>query len=214
MQILETTAGLMFPEDFVTKEDREKLFLRIERIARVCYQSEGEIKPGSALKLVKKLINRKHWPMFDHIHVSVLAMCDRGVSHEIVRHRLAAYAQESTRYCNYHKDKFNSEIKVIDIGPHLKNPKSYDVWQASMKHSETCYNEMIDLGESPQIARSVLPNSLKTIIVMTYDLTVWRHFFQLRTAHAAHPQMVQIMKPLLKIFKNNIPFIFDDINND
>jgi thymidylate synthase (FAD) len=228
MRIIEPSADFMFPEDF--KGDTKFPYLkRLERIARTCYQSEGNICDGSDKKLIQKLLNKKHYPMFDHAHISVIALCDRGVSHEIVRHRLAAYAQESTRYCNYSKDKFSGHVTFIKpcFFPDIQlgtfglddvrcNANDYTEnsyhWLKAMLAAEDRYLRMVGNGCSPQEARSVLPNSLKTSIVMTYDFTVWRHFFQLRTAHAAHPQMRQIIRPLLQKFKANIPLIFDDIN--
>lgn len=205
MKIVRPSFEFEFPEDLTG------LCKKIEQIARKCYQSFDKIGEGTDIRMCKMLTGRKHWPMFDHRVVSVSVICDRGVSHEIVRHRIAAYAQESTRYCNYSKDKFSNEINVIDIAPHLKNAGSFDIWLDAMEHSQDAYNALILNSESPEIARSVLPNSLKTEIVMTLDLTAWRHFFTLRTAKAAHPQMREIARPMLDEFKRLIPVIFDDI---
>lgn len=225
MRIIEPFADFMFPEDF-EGSTKFPYLKRLEKIARTCYQSEGDICEGSDKKLIQKLLNKKHYPMFDHMHISVLAFCDRGVSHEIVRHRLAAYAQESTRYCNYSKKKFGNHITLIkpewwpelptgefehkDLG-RLENGHLYSEWARAMHQAEHSYLALLKQGYRPEQARSVLPNSLKTAIVMTYDFTIWRHFFQLRTPHAAHPQMRQIMKPLLRKFRENIPLIFDDV---
>ncbi len=158
-----------------------------------------------------------------HIDITVRLTNDRGVSHEEVRHRIASYAQESTRYCNYSKDKFGNEITYIDIKGGMElDPKVskldaatfamiYDEWVQACKDAENHYNKMISLGASPQIARSVLNNSTKTEICITMNLREWRHFFDLRCSPAAHPQMREIAIKLLKAFKMMIPVIFDDL---
>ena len=186
------------------------LMRKLERKARNCYKSEGMICPGSAEKLLAKLIERGHWPMFDHAHISVLFTVDRGITHETVRHRVAAYAQESTRYCNYSKGKFGNQITVIDIRPHT-TPEQFDEWLLAMKDAERHYFRMIELGAKPEIARSVLPNSLKSDIWCTYDITEWRHFFSKRTPDTAHPQMREVTRPLLKEFRKRLPLLFSDV---
>jgi thymidylate synthase (FAD) len=145
--------------------------------------------------------------------VTVRIICDRGVSHEIVRHRIASYSQESTRYCNYSKEKFNNQITFIEpcFWESYDQEEKYSVWKVAMEAAENTYFHLISLGSTPQEARSVLPNSLKTEIVVTMNMREWRHFFRLRTAAAAHPQMIQIAKPMLAEFKSIIPIIFDDI---
>ena len=144
--------------------------------------------------------------------ITIRFVCDRGVSHEIVRHRIASYAQESTRYCNYSKDKFNNEITVIKPC-FLKPCENIEdtFWYKSCEYAEMSYFDMLNVGYTPQEARSVLPNSLKTEIVVTYNLREWRNFFKLRTASVAHPQMREITVPLLKEFKTYLPEIFGDI---
>jgi thymidylate synthase (FAD) len=154
---------------------------------------------------------RGHLSVLEHQSVTVRVICDRGVTHEIVRHRLAAYTQESTRYCNYSKGKFGGEITVIDPIFFSHDSEKYKVWKDTIAKIEEAYNKLIELGATPQEARSVLPNSLKTEIVMTMNLREWRHFFTLRTSVAAHPQMREIAVPLLEEFKNRIPVVFDDI---
>lgn len=190
----------------------------IERVARVCYKSEGLITEdcASAEKLITKLIKLGHEAMLEHSSLSILFTCDRGVSHEIVRHRLASFAQESTRYCNYSKDKFGNEITVIDpfFYGDTDREDEFRSWYAACCESEEQYFELLEHGSTPQEARSVLPNSLKTEIVMTTNYREWRHFFKLRTAKAAHPQMREITIPLLKELQSRIPLIFDDIEVD
>lgn len=148
-----------------------------------------------------------------HQDVSVLFTVDRGISHEIVRHRLASYCQESTRYCDYSAGRFGGEITVIEPKA-LRHTPGYKIWMDSCKRAETAYFDLLDCGCSPQEARGVLPNSLKTEIVMTANLAEWRHFFQLRTSRAAHPQMREVAIPLLREFKKRDPENFGDIQED
>jgi len=199
--------GFIFEEDF----DGEEILKKLERCGRTCYKSEDKITSDSAKKLIGGILASGHESVIEHEKVTVRIICDRGVSHEIVRHRIASYSQESTRYCNYSKGKFGNEITVIDIKPHLKNPKSFDEWFNAMLACERAYNKMIEYGESPQIARDVLPNSLKTEIVITFNLREWRHFFKLRCSPKAHPQMREITIPLFAEMKKRIPVIFDDL---
>jgi len=157
-----------------------------------------------------------HEAIIEHYSVTVRIICDRGVSHEIVRHRIASYAQESTRYCNYSKDKFSNQLTFVepsfwDISTE-SGRKRMEIWQSVMKYIEDKYMELIESGAAPQEARSILPNSLKTEIVVTMNLREWRHFFKLRTANDAHPQIREIAIPLLDEFKRRIPIIFDDIS--
>lgn len=185
----------------------------IERIARVCYKSEDKISPDgeSAKKLVKMLIDREHEAMLEHGSISVLFICDRGVSHELVRHRMASFAQESTRYCNYSKDKFGNELTFIKPCFFDKGSYNYKFWETSVDPTEFEYFELLKEGATPQEARSVLPNSLKTEIVMTANYREWRHVFKLRCSPAAHPQMRELMIPLLDDLHGRLPIIFDDV---
>jgi thymidylate synthase (FAD) len=152
--------------------------------------------------------------MLEHASISIKVICDRGVSHEIVRHRLAAYAQESTRYCNYSKDKFDKEITVIDpSGPFgwEKDDPRYKIWEQAMRVAESAYFDLLSVGATAQEARDVLPNSLKTEIVITANIREWRHFLQVRCAPAAHPQMREIALCILAKFVCLVPVVFDDI---
>lgn len=189
----------------------QEILNKIERCGRVCYKSEGKIEEGSAEKFVAGIIKRGHEAVLEHASVTVKFVVDRGVSHEIVRHRIASYCQESTRYCNYSKDDFGSEITCII--PEYLDYKSaeWETWKAAMKSCEDAYFKLLDIGLTPQEARAVLPNSLKTEVVMTANLREWRTFFKLRCANAAHPQMREVTRPLLEDFKNMIPVVFDDI---
>ena len=191
-----------------------QLLVDIERFGRTCYKSEcREINVGTAKKFVAMLIRRGHESVLEHGHVTVRFIVDRGVSHEIVRHRLASYSQESTRYCNYSNDKFGSELTFIDPRPHMDDMQ-FVCWASSVVDAEISYFQMIDAGAKPEMARSVLPNSLKTELVMTANPREWRHFFRLRTAKAAHPQMREVARPLLKEFRARCPVLFDDVGDD
>lgn len=194
--------------------DGQKVLQKIEAAARTCYKSEGKIQEGSAAKLVAGLIKSGHEAMLEHASVTVKFVVDRGISHELVRHRLASFAQESTRYCNYSKDDFGSEITFI-IPDYLEyKSEGWNIWKESMKQAEDAYFKMLDFGLSPQQARAVLPNSLKTEVVMTANLREWRHFFKLRalgTTGKPHPQMLEVAVPLLEDMKNMIPVVFDDL---
>lgn len=184
--------------------DGMAMLQRIERAGRTCYKSEAKITETSAAAFVRKIIASGHESVLEHEKVTVRIICDRGVSHEIVRHRLASYSQESTRYCDYGKD---GEIQVIE--PILLTEAQRSWWISAILQSEIAYNGMRKDGASPQIARSVLPNSLKTEIVMTANLREWKHFFKLRTAPEAHPQMREIAIPLQEEFRRLIPVVFD-----
>ena len=193
----------------------------IEAAGRTCYKSEKEITETSAKEFVRKRVKDGHHSVIEHAYMSVRFICDRGVTHEIVRHRLAAYSQESTRYCNYSKDKFSNNISVIDpcfwanreITDH-KDFQCYSLWLEFMRLAEEYYLRLLAVGASPQEARSVLPNSLKTEIVITANLREWMHIFKLRTSKAAHPQMRELMIPLLEEMKTLVPVIFDDIKGE
>lgn len=204
MKIIEPSVML---EDSI---DGKEILKKIERIGRVCYKSEGSIKEGSAEKFVSNIINRHHESVLEHVSISVRVICDRGVSHEIVRHRLASYSQESTRYCNYSNDKFGNELTFIKPCFWNEDDESYKTWENTMKIIEETYMKMIVSGVTPQEARSILPNSIKTEIVMTMNLREWRHFFKMRCDKAAHPQMREVANMILDIFKSNIPIIFDE----
>ena len=186
----------------------------IEYIARTCYKSEEYITDISAVKMVECLIHRGHEAMLEHYSFSVKFIVDRGVSHEIIRHRVASYAQESTRYCNYAKDRFGNEITVIKPCYLAEDTENYRIWKEACEASERAYFNMLDNDATPQEARAVLPMSLKTEVCMTANLREWRHFFKLRAVGitgAPHPQMCEVTVPLLAEVKDLIPVVFDDI---
>ncbi len=194
--------------------DGGEVLKKIERIGRVCYKSEGRIGEDTAEKLVANLIKRGHEAMLEHYSVSVRFVVDRGVSHEIVRHRVASFAQESTRYCNYGKDDFGNEVTFILPNYLEVGTKPYRIWANSMQVAEDSYFALLGEGLPPEQARAVLPVSLKTEIVMTANLREWRHFFKLRAVGVTgkpHPQMLEVAVPLLDLIKKTIPIVFDDL---
>jgi thymidylate synthase (FAD) len=206
MKIIESS------HEIIDDIDGEAILKKIEKCGRTAYKSEDKITLDSAKNFVAGIMKRGHESVIEHVSITVKFVCDRGVTHELVRHRLCAFTQESTRYCNYNK----KGMTVIDPSSTfwLNNDFCYDHWLNHMVECEKVYNTLINHGATPQEARSVLPNSLKTEIVTTANLREWRHILQLRTAKSAHPQMREMMIPLLRDFKRLIPVIFDDITED
>lgn len=194
--------------EILTPLDGTAVLRHIEQCGRVCYKSEGKTTESSAPAFVANIIKRGHEAVLEHFDITVKFICDRGVSHEIVRHRMASYCQESTRYCNYAKDDFGNEITVIE--PYYLDAQGLYLWRRACEAAEASYFELLNWGRTPQEARAVLPNSLKTEVVMTANLREWRHFFKLRTAPAAHPQMREVAKMLLKQMREMVPVVFDD----
>ena len=189
----------------------EEILKSIERFGRVCYKSESNITEDSAVSFITRIIKNGHESVIEHEKLSVKFTCDRGVSHEIVRHRIASYSQESTRYCNYTKEKFGNELTFIKPFFWEEDSPQYKIWLAAMSNAEKTYMQLISSGITPEQARTVLPNSLKTEIIVTMNLREWRHFFKLRTSNRAHPQMREISIPLLQRLKTLLPCIFYDI---
>lgn len=189
---------------------------QVERAARVCYRSEDKITDdgSSAKELIKKLIDLNHDAMLEHSSLTVRFVCDRAIANELTRHRMAAFAQESTRYCNYSNGKFGGQIHVICPSELQEGTVEYDMWHLACISCEKMYFGMLDRGCTPQIARSVLPLSLKTVLVVTANYREWRHILKLRTDKHAHPDMRELMIPLLKELQGRIPIIFDDIGKE
>jgi len=186
--------------------DAEK---QIEVAGRTCYKSENKITDDSANQFAEQMCDRGHHAMLEHASASFRIITDRGITHEIVRHRLASYAQESTRYCNYSASKFDQECSFIEP-PNLTDLVR-QVWFVACESAETAYFAMLYAGCSPQIARSVLPNCLKTEIVMTANFREWRHFISLRSTKAAHPQIRPITQNILKILLETAPSVFGNL---
>jgi thymidylate synthase (FAD) len=216
--------------EILTPINGKEILQTLEKVARTCYKSEDKITEDSAEKMIQMLISKGHEAMIEFFDIIVKFVCDRGVSHELVRHRIASFAQESTRYCNYSNNKFKNtvtfiipnwlklkegeftNIEEILQSNNLKDDNSLEErYIFSLLQCEKSYLYLIEKGWQPQQARSVLPNSLKTEINIKMNLREWRHFFKLRTPTAAHPQMRELTIPLLKEFQSKIPIIFDDI---
>lgn len=205
----------------------ERLLHHLEVAGRICYKSDSPYTPETRRVMAEKLIKSGHLSVLDHPSISVLFVVNRGVSHEEVRHRIAAYSQESTRYCDYKKDKFGAGITVIHPyaleQAHPRLPQCsctqcviWRTWERTIKGCEDGYLELRNLGVAAEWARSVLPIGLKTEVFTTYDLHEWRHFFWMRAVGGAgrpHPQMRQGTVPLLRAFQYYIPVLFDDLVN-
>lgn len=187
---------------------REDVLRHLELCGRVCYKSEDKMTEDSASRMAKMLIERGHESPIEHFSISVRIICDRGVSHEWVRHRVASYSQESTRYCNYGNAKFGSEISFIRPYFAKEGEPLFEEWKKAMENAERAYFALLENGAKPEDARSVLPNSLKTEFICTMNLREWRHFFSLRCAPAAHPAMREIAIPLRNAFRELLPELF------
>ena len=191
----------------------EDIVKAIEIAGRTCYKSEDNITPDSAERFVRMILKRGHESVIEHVYMTAKFVCDRGVTHELVRHRLCAFSQESTRYCNYGKGKFGNECTFIKPPFWEESDKTYDLWWNAMADAEKYYMMLLACGAKPQEARDVLPNSLKTEIVVTANVREWRHIFRLRTGQAAHPQMRELMVPLLKEMRQKAPCLFEDVGD-
>ena len=185
-------------------KDPMDLLRDIERIGRVCYKSEHRITSSSAAPFVCSIIERGHESVLEHISITVRFITDRAIANELVRHRIAAYSQESTRYCNY-KDK------IEFIYPKNVSDKQLQLIMEACACAATTYQTLIADGATPEIARDVLPLCTKTELIATYNLREWRHILRLRTDKAAHPKMRELMQTLLQFFQGLVPIIFDDI---
>ncbi len=199
LNIIQQSHKIITPKNWI------KDYVKItEEIARTCYKSESRIKDDSGERLIKSLINRGHGAMLEHMNLSVRFITDRGVTHELVRHRHAAYAQESTRFVKY------NNIEFIDPG---FEGIMRQTWKTSCIQSKECYKHMIDIGAKPQDARATLNHSVKTEIVATAGIREWREIFRLRTAKDAHQQMRALMIPVLNEFKKLMPVFFGDLES-
>lgn len=185
-------------------KDPMDLLQDIERIGRVCYKSEHRITSSSAAPFVRNIITKGHESVLEHISITVRFVTDRAIANELVRHRIAAYSQESTRYCNY-KDK------IEFIYPKNVSDKQLQLIMEACACAATTYQALIADGATPEVARDVLPLCTKTELIATYNLREWRHILRLRTDKAAHPKMRELMQTLLQFFQGLVPIIFDDI---
>lgn len=214
MRVIDPSYQIILPyPDWETA--RLTYYQTIEQAGRTCYKSENRITPDSSKKFVRRIIRDGHDAMLEHAGLTIRFIVDRGVSHELVRHRLASFAQESTRYCNYSTDKFGKELTFIRPYFLMGCPEEVTkMWSDTMKQCEDAYMSMLLAGRTLQEARSVLPNSLKTEVVMTANMREWRHFFRLRVLGVTgnpHPEMVRVALPLLHELTDHMPELFDDI---
>lgn len=203
MRIIKPGVEIMTPTDGILQH--------LERCGRVCYKSEDKIADGTAEKFIAGIIKRGHEAVLEHASVTVKFTCDRGVSHEIVRHRMASFCQSSTRYCNYCNEKFGSEITVIEPLFLERGTDGWAIWENACLEAEEAYFSLLYSGRAPQEARAVLPNSLKTELIMTANIREWRHFLKLRCDKAAHPQMREVALMLLDKLHKAVPVCFDDV---
>jgi len=206
---------IMQPQVLVPETELDQgIIKRLERCARICYKSENRMGDAYNEGFLRRILNGGHDSVIEHEKITVMFIVDRGITHEIVRHRIGSYSQESTRYCNYSKDKFGSEIAVIEPYFFKDRKKAYQLWEESCQTAEGNYMLMLENGCSAQEARSILPTCLKTEIAVTYNIREWRHFFTLRCAPEAHPQMRQAAIPLLRLFQEKLPILFENIEYD
>lgn len=203
----------------MTEGEPAKLMKHLEAMGRICYQSEDATTDDSYKQFLRTIIERGHEAVLEHATVTAIIICDRGISHELVRHRIASYCQESTRYCNYNKGKFGEEITVIEPCFWSEDDLKWAAWANLCSKAEDAYMDLLRMGATPQQARDVLPTSLKTQIAVTMNIREWRHFFRLRCSPAAHPDMVALACRGLVEFYNRFPVLFKDVyqevfNND
>ena len=205
---------IILPSVEIEEFDGVKMLRKIEEAGRTWYKSEELMYAESHKSFIKNILQRGHESVLEHEKITVRVVCDRGVTHEIVRHRIGSYSQESTRYVNYNKKgmEFVNPCFWVEItGDEDKKAYRHELWLSHMKQCEKTYNKLIESGAKPEEARSVLPNSLKTEIVITYNLREWRHFLKLRCANTAHPQMREVAHKILRQLKERLPVVFDDI---
>ena len=208
--------------EFINAPEYAVVLDTIEKVGRTCYKSEHLITEDSAEGFVRRLIQRGHEAMIEHASVTLRFFNDRGISHEEVRHRIASFAQESTRYCNYSKDKFDGEVTYIDLTQGMELDSTvreldystklaiYHEWMKACLDAEDHYMKMLSLGATPQIARSVLNNSTKTEICITMNFREWRHFIRLRNDPTAHPQMREVAQQALDMLYGKYPVFFEE----
>ncbi len=215
MRIIKPTYQILDPVDMDSPDVAMRIYKKLEYAGRTCYKSENSITDESSEKFVRTIIKNGHEAMLEHAGMTVKFIVDRGVSHELVRHRLASFAQESTRYCNYSKDKFGNELTFIRPCFFMdEDSQEYKLWHDMCQAAEHAYLAMLMTNIPPQEARSILPNSLKTEVVMTANIREWRHFFNLRAAGITgmpHPQMLEVTVPLLNECRIKLPALFEDI---
>ncbi len=199
------------PKICVETYDSRKIMKNLERACRTCYRSEELVAPGSAEKLLKNCINRGHESILEHEKISIRMTCDIGVYKDLTRHRFASFSIESTRYCNYSKDKFGNEIKFIQPCNIDEDSDLYAFWQHTMEKIEMNYIHMANNGATPDQMRMILPHSTAAEVTMTANIREWKHILDLRTKKMTHPAVQQVMIPLLLKLQEDMPAIFGDI---
>lgn len=199
--------------EVISEIDGDKILKQIERCARNCYKSEGNISEDttSAIKMINKLIELDHTAMLEHFNITIKLLCDVGTYKDLTRHRHCSFAIESTRYCNYSKGKFGNEISVIKPCNMDENSGIYHTWLKAMNDMERAYMQMAEIGATPDQLRMILPHSTAASVILTANIREFRHIFNLRCAKAAHPSVRQIMLMTLNEFHNKIPVLFDDL---
>ncbi len=208
MIIVEPTFKILYPQ---TKSEAVDALRRVELAGRVCYKSEDRANEDSYYRFIQMLMGRGHWSVIEHATMTAHLVTNRGVTHELVRHRVASFSQESTRYCNYNKGKFGGEITVVNPGE--LSGENLTAWRQGIEAVEKSYMQMIQAGVSPQIARGVLPNDLKAEIVVTANLREWHHIFTMRCASNAHPHIRHVMKLGLAQMIEWYSPVFDDLRH-
>ena len=202
------------PKIEIEKVDYKKVMKNLERACRTCYRSEDKISDESYKTLLKNCINRGHESILEHEKITIRMICDIGVYKDLTRHRHASFSIESTRYCNYGKDKFDNEIKFIKPVNIEENTEIYKEWKESCEEIEKRYIKMVELGATPDQMRMILPHSTAALVTMTANIREWKHIFNLRCTRHAHPAVEQVMIPLLLHLKENMPEIFDNVEYD
>lgn len=188
----------------------------IERAGRVCWKSEDRITDTSHVAFIRMLLDpsRKHESVLEHASAGFLIQTDRGVSHELVRHRIASFSQTSTRYVNYVDGKFGEEISVVKPVDLPSEGQEFIHWRDLCNDAEWAYTNMIERGAKPQVARSVLPTCLATEVVMTANFREWRHFLKLRLAPSAHPDMRVVAGLIRDQLIELAPTVFEEFRRD
>lgn len=195
----------------VEKFDGVRIMRNIERACRTCYRSEDKITEDSYKNLLKNCINRGHESVLEHEKISIRMTCDLGVYKDLTRHRIASFSIESTRYCNYGKDKFDNEMKFIKPC-NIEDENNLATWKECMKHIETYYMLMSNNKAKPDELRLLLPHSIAAEVCMTANIREWKHILSLRANNHVHPSIQQLMIPLLLLFKKEMPEIFDIVD--
>ena len=205
---------LIDPVVYVENYDAKKMLKRIERACRTCYRSEDKVTEDSYKNLIKNCISRGHESVLEHEKVSIRMICDIGAYKDLTRHRIASFSIESTRYCNYGKDKFDNELKYIKPCHIEEGTEIYDIWKDCLEYTEKAYLKMSELGAQPDQLRMVLPHNIAAEYAMTANIREWRHILSLRCSKMTHPTIRQVLIPVLLKFKEDMPELFGSIEYD